>query len=439
MAKKKKPVKRKPRRKELTGPQTISYSFGEGVLNRDYTKIGTYVQLRAVRKDPTVQLARALMISCIQAGSWNVEADDGVSEDVKDFIEHILPLRDDFLYNVVAYGKVDFGWQGFEKLFKIKDNRIVIDALKPLLHDMTHVLVTKHGRFNGYRQRSMGWGGLDSKSSGGPSYPIDLKVEKCIHTAFGVEAGNLYGMPLLENIRSAYDDWQDCNDGAKRYDLKLAGTHWVVKYPPGTATVDGETVDNGVVAGQILDALESSGSVSIPTTTATVIQELVNVEVANLYAWQIDLLDDKGKKQESFSNRLRYLDTQKVRGLLMPERSLLEGQHGTKAEAGVHTDLAITNIEATDRAITTMINKQLVNQLLQINFGDSFIDKVRIIPAPLIDKQITFLRDIYKELSKTDSDIDMQALRDKLNIATEEGGSERAPIPNFGKKDNNDE
>lgn len=432
--------KRKPRRKEKTGPQTISYSYGDGILSRDYNRIGTYTQLRAVRKDPTVQLARALLVSCVQAGSWSIKADDDVSEDIVDFMQHILRLRDDFLYNVISFGKVDFGWQGFEKIFNIVDNRIEIEVLKPLLHDMTHIMVTKHGRFAGYRQRSMAWGGLNSTASGGPAYPIDLLVEKCLHTAFGVEAGNYYGMPLLENIRSTCDDWDDCNAGAKRYDLKLAGTHWVVKYPPGTGTVDGETIDNGEIAALILTALESSGSVSIPTTTATVLQEMTNTDVANLYAWSVELLDDKGKKQASFNDRLKYLDSQKVRGLLMPERSLLEGNYGTKAEAGVHIDLAIANMEATDRAITDMFNNQLVNQLLQLNFGDGLVNKVKVVSAPLIDKQITFLRDVYKELCRADSDIDMQALRDKLDIATEEGGSEgNVNINAKGKEDDKDD
>lgn len=415
--------KRSPKKLEVTGPQTISYSFGDGILKRDYVRVGTYAQLRAIRKDPTVSLARTLLVSCIQAGSWNIEADDDVSDDVKKFMNHILPLREDFIYNAVAFGKVDFGWQGFEKIFKIKDDKIVIEALKPLLHDMTHILVTTHGRFNGYRQMSMGWGSLGpSSTSGGPVYPLDIFTEKCLHTAFNVEAGNYYGMPLLENVRASCDDWKDCNDGAKRYDLKLAGTHWVIKYPPGTGTVDGKTVDNGVIAGQLLSALESSGSLAIPTTTAQVLQELINAEVANLYAWQVDLLDDKGQKQASFNKRLEYLDVQKVRGLLMPERSLLEGKFGTKAEAGEHINLMLNMMEGTDRSITRMINQQLVNQLLQLNFGDELIDKVRLVSAPLVDEQRAILEEVYKGLR--DPDVDVQALRDKLGVPTSVGGSE---------------
>ena len=406
--------KKKPKLSELTGSQSVTVSFGDGVLSRNYSTVGSYSQLRTVRKDSTVALARGLLISCIQAGSWNIETDECVSDDVKSFVEHILPLREEFLYNAIAYGRVDFGWCGFEKIFEVVKNKIQIKSLKPLLHDMTSILVTPQGHFNGYRQRPLS--GL----------PIDVPLEKCFHIAFGVEGGNLYGSPLLENIRAACDDWSDCNDGAKRYDLKVAGSHWVVKYPPGTGTLDGESVDNGVIAAAVLAAMESSGSVAIPTTTATVLQEIVNAEVADLYAWHVELLDDKAAKQSGFKDRLAYLDSLKVRGLIIPERSILEGTHGTKAEAGEHIGMAVTNMEQIDKAITSAINEQLVNQLIKLNYGPEMVGKVRLVCLPLVDTQVTFLREVYKKLN--DNDLDVNTLRDKLDLPTEIGGSNRPII-----------
>ena len=181
-------VRRKPRIKEATGPQTVTYSFGEGLLNRSYTNVGTYAQLRAVRKNSTVALAREVLVSGIQAGSWSVEVDDDVSDDVQEYLQHVLKLREEFLRNTIAYGRVDYGWIGFEKLFKTDGNRIYIDSLKPLLHDMTHVMVTPHGHFNGYRQKSISWGAMGGGgTSAMPVYPLDIPVEKCVHVAFDVE------------------------------------------------------------------------------------------------------------------------------------------------------------------------------------------------------------------------------------------------------------
>ncbi len=427
-------TKRKPRFAEQTGIQTISYSFGTGILRRDYSKVGTFAQLRAVRRDPTVQLARALLISCIQAGYWNIEADDDVSPDVLEFMEHILPLREDFLYNAIAFGKVDFGFCPFEKIFRTDGNRIYIEMLKPLLVDMTHILVTKRGRFNGFRQRSMGWGTLGQtlgtapagvQITGGPTYPIDLGAEKCFLASFAVEGGNLYGIPLLENIRAIKDMWDECNDGARRYDKKLAGSHWVVYYPPGTGLVDGVATDNGVIAASMLEVLESSGRIALPTTIAEVMQEVTNTEVASLYAWRVEILSETKPKQESFNKRMQHLEALMVRGLLFPERAVLEGQHGTKAESGEQINLMMNNMEELDRTITRMVNQQLVDQLLRLNFGDAMVGKVRLASAPLIDKQVGFLRDLY--MKQNDQNIDMVAMKEKLDVPEAEGGSETKP------------
>ncbi len=400
---------------ELTGNQTVSFSFSNGILiTPSYATRGTYTQLRAVRKDPSISLARRLLISSILAGSWNIEADEDVSSDVTEFMEHILKLRDDFLYNCIAYGQVDFGWIGFEKVFGVEGDKIIIERLKPLLHDITLILVTPQGHFNGYRQNPM------------TGTPLDVPVEKCLHVAFGIEAGNLYGTPLLEYIRQTSDMWHECNDGARRYDKKMAGSHWIVKYPPGTGTVDGKSVDNSVIAGQILTAMTSAGSVAMPTTVASVLQEMTNVTVAELYAWQVELICDKGGKQISFNDRLKYLDSQKVRGLGFPERAILEGQFGTKAEAGVHGDMAALTFEQVDRAIVTAANEQLVDQLIELNFGPEMVGKVRLVALPLVDEQVKFLREVYVKLS--DPNLDVETLRNKLDLPTEENGN-KIPEP----------
>ena len=389
--------------------QSFGISFGDGSLRRDYSGVGTYSQLRTVRKDPSVALGRELLASCILAGEWDIEGDEDISEDVLDFIGHILSLRRTVIENAVKFGKVDFGWMGFEKLYEYKDGRIICAGLKPLLHDITTIMVTPQGVFNGYKQDN------------GGDY-VYLPPESCLHIAFDVEAGNLYGMPLLENIRQACDAYDECEDGASRYDKKLAGSHWVVKYPPGTGTLNGETVDNSVIAAEVLAGLKSSGSIYIPTTVADVLQEIVNAEVAELYKWSIELITDSGSKQSNFIDRLKYLDALKVRGLLLPERAILEGQFGTKAEAEAHGDMALNNMQEIDNCITDVMNKQVIDPLLMINFGPEYVGRVWLKSAPLIDTQIGFLRSVY--MKQSDGDIDMWSLKEKLGVPIDEGGNE---------------
>ena len=423
MAKAKPKTKRPRLKREVTKHQSVSYTYGDGLLTRpSYAAAGTLTELRAVRKDPTVQLARSLLISAIQSGSWNIEADDGVPEAIAEFMQHVLRLRDSVVYNAVAFGQVDYGWMPFEKLFVVKNDRIEIESLKPLLHDITTILVTPQGRFNGYRQNPLS------------GQQVNVEARKCLHMAFGVEAGNLYGVPLLEAVRATSDAWTECNDGAKRYDSKVAGSHWVVHYPPGTSVVDGETLDNGAVAVLVLAAVESSGSAAIPTTSATVLQEVLNQSIADLYAWKVELLDDKMAKQSSFNDRLNYLDKQKVRGLGLPERSILEGNYGTKAESGEHGDWAVLNLEATDRSITAMLNAQVIDQLIEINFGPANVGKVRLVALPLVDKQISFLQKVYETLN--DGNLDVETLASRLDLPQVPNGN---PLPKKEIKESDDE
>lgn len=191
------------------------------------------------------------------------------------------------MFNAIAFGKVDYGWCGFEKVFKTDGDRLYIESLKPLLHDISTILVTKQGHFNGYRQTSLGTGILS----------VDIFPEKCLHTAFGVEAGNYYGMPLLENIRKSCDDWNECNNGARRYDEKMAGSIIVMTYPQGQATIDEEAnVDNRETAIKAIDAMKSGGSVVLPSTTLDNLQEITSKEAAEAYKWDVKLLEDKGKR-----------------------------------------------------------------------------------------------------------------------------------------------
>ena len=390
---------------ETTGNQTISYLYDSDEIKRSTVEFGTYAAYRALRKDPTVALGRGLLVSGILAGSWSVESDEDTRPDIVEMVEALLPLREEIMRTVVSYGRVDFGWMPFEKIFTIA-NGLTMLRLKPLLHDITTILVDRKGNFSGYRQ-----GNIQTANF------IDIPVEKCLHIAFDVEGSNHYGVPLLENIRAIQASWNDCDGGAKRYDKKIAGSHWIVHYPPGTSQVDDETVENADIAKQLLTALESSGSMSLPSTTAEYLQELNDSAVAKLYQWDVKLISDVSARQPAFGERLKYLDTLKIRGLILPERSMLEGQFGTKAEAGEHIGLAITGMQTIDKTIARAINEQVVNQLLELNFGPEAVNKARLVAAPLVDLEAAFLRKLYLALVPTDAGtVDTTSLKAQLNI-----------------------
>lgn len=398
---------KRPRFEAITGMQVISLLRGyDGQLSRDTAKFGTYAKYRLLRKDPTIALGRGLLVSGILAGGWSVEADEDTPDAVVEFVKTLLPLREDIMRTAVGYGRVDFGWMPYEKIFGIENGLITLVHLKPLLHDMTTILVDPNGNFQGYKQRNTL-----------TAIPIEVPAEYCFHVAFDVEGSNLYGVPLLENIRATQAAWDECNDGAKRYDEKAAGSHWILHYPEGTSVVDGESIPNSELATQILELLKSSGLVSLPTSVADVAQEVKNETLASLYAWRVELLSDSSPRQGPFIKRLKYLDSLKMRGLILPERAGLEGQFGTKAEAGAHIGLAITHMQEIDRTVTRQVNRQIVSQLLTLNFGDALAYKARLVAAPLVDLEAEFLRKLYLALVVTDAgSIDTTALKEQLSV-----------------------
>jgi len=394
---------KKPKLGEVTGGQVIGFSMWQNTLSRpSYAQTGTLAQLRSVRKDPTVSLARNLLISAISAGSWNLECDDDVDENARLFMEHLLPLRDSFIAACVGGGRVDYGWISFEKVFEEKDTRIVIRKLKPLLHDISTILVSANGDFAGIRQNPMS--GL----------PLDIDASKALLVSFDVEGGNLYGYPLLENCRATYDSWEECNLGAKTYDQKIAGAQALIRQPPGMAVVDGETVTNMDIAEQVRDNLQAGKGICFPQTTIECIQQITDPAQADLYKWDISYLEASGSVHADYLNRLNYLDKNKVRGLGLPERALLEGNFGTRADAGTHGNLFILNAERIDKAITSAVNEQLVNQLLVQNFGLWMVGKIRLVCLPLVDEQRELYEKVYEKLN--DSALDVEVLRDKLDL-----------------------
>ena len=363
----------------------------------------TYETYRTIRKDPTIALARIDSIAPILAGEWSVQAAEDVDEERIKFIQdQFVPMREHIMETALL-GGIDFGWQGFEKVFQHRDGRVVLTKLKPLLHDLTTILIDEStGAFAGFEQ---------SRDN------LQLSLDKSLLVSFRVEGTQWYGQSLLENLRLTHNEWTTCNATANRYEEKLAGAHLHVSYPPGTSTYKGvPDVDNAEIAADFITNFEASSG----------FQTAAN-DMPDAPGWSIDILQDSGGREAQFIDRLKYLDTLKIRGLLMPERAMIEGQFGTKAEAGEHIDLAFTMMELADRYVTRMVNWHAVDQILALNFNDEARGSVWLQSAPLADVSIAYLRSLYLALVTNPSGfleeygtLDTRALKDQLSIPRQE-------------------
>jgi hypothetical protein len=351
----------------------------------------TYEEYRRVRRDPTISLCRAVIVAPILSNVWAVKSHEGVDPQIVKFISDQMLSKRFRIMESSLHGMIDFGWQGFEKVFEVgkydiddegdspKIKKLVgLRKLKPLLQDMTSIMIYIHnGDFAGFRQ--------------GVVF-VEAPM-KAVLVNFRVEGTKWHGEPLLEDAKNSVYRWEVVEDGATRYDKKMAGSHFVVYYPLGTSEYRGVETPNADIAQNILKSLEASGSISVPSTLLSFVEGMENTN-ENM-AWKVDFLSDRGARQSSFVDRLRYLDTCKTRAMHIPERAITEGQFGTKAEAEGHADIMTVILENLDYRVTDQINTQVVNHLLEVNFGPDLRGKVWLESPPISDDKIMSMRNFF--------------------------------------------
>ncbi len=84
--------------------------------------------------------------------------------------------------------------------------------------------------------------------------------------------------------------------------------------------------------------------------------------------------------------------------MLLPERAVLEGQHGTRAESQCQGNLALLQAELVHHHLTREINRQAVDPVLEANWGRAYRGKVRLEAAPLSDANQGFLRQLVTQV-----------------------------------------
>lgn len=368
----------------------------------------TYRKIREMRKDPTIKLARMLSLAPILAAEWSIDAVGTPPEGAVDFIKaEIMGHREDLL-RTSLYGCNDYGWQPYEKIwcYRPAAGYIGIRKIKPLLQDCTEVMVVENnGAFAGLR------------NSG-----VELGMQNSLLVNQDVEGTNWYGTSTFEAVEGPYDDWNKTNRAANEYAEKIAGSHWIIWYPVGKTEMNGVMTENSMIANAILSTLQANGSFAIPKQVQGFVDDL-NKNSGK--AWEIDLKETNTATNASYNDRLGYCDKLKVRAFGLPERAVIEGEFGTKAEAEAHADFALVAMELRHKLICQQFNWHLINQILRMNFGPEAENTVVIKPAPVVDATLQLLRTLYTaffatpEGAATESQqVNWKSIRERLGVPT---------------------
>lgn len=325
---------------------------------------------RKIRRHPTIHLARQYAIAPTFLEPWSFVGDD---ESLTSFVEALLqPFRTTIL-RTAMHAYHDFGWKGYELVWEVDDPpselgdrvgpRKLLRQVKPLRNDDTYQRIDPNsGKFLGLRHTHQ-YTGAD----------VYLTPEQSLFLNFDVEGIGEYGTGSSEIARESYNKWCSADEGAARYDEKVAGAYRICEYPTGTTMFkapgesEAKETDNAIIADHLLNSLKSSGQARIPVKVKK--NPELTGESSKEKTWNVFILSAGGGAQPSFISRLKYLDALLLRSHGLPERSLTEGSFGTKAEAEAHGDAALLVIHQVHERIVEAVNQQIVDPCLSTNFN----------------------------------------------------------------------
>jgi hypothetical protein len=407
------PVQLREKSKDTTGPQVLSVPQFDSRITTSYGTDLTYAKIRELRDDPTISLCRQVVLAPMIHTPWTIKEEVGAPSGAKQLIEDVLFDKRDWLLQGSVYGALDFGWQPYEFVFEPVHGQIWIKDFKQLLQDFTTILIyLNSGRYAGLLNEPM------------TGLSVELLERESMCIALEVEGTDWYGRSVYKGLTGIQDDYNTLSETAARYDKKVAGATWVVYYPVGMTPYNGTSTDNGTIAKDLLSKLQGSGAVAVPDEIQEWVDETNDdVSKEEKGKWRIELISATGSSERSFTDRHKYLDNLKVRAFGMPERSILEGKFGTKAEAEVHGDIGLSTIDTKHRLIVNQYNRYPINTLLRLNYGQEAEGTVWIEVAPLVSAKFQTLKDVYRLLLQNPEtllqeapNIDTDALREELAI-----------------------
>jgi len=393
------------------------------------TPAGSFEVYRRMRDNPTIALARLAATAPIRASAWAVDTSDDVADGVKELVEaEMQRLWPDLIRHLLL--ALDYGFAAFEKVWEVRERRYYYRKLKPLSPDGTKYRINK---------ADGGFAGIEQKG-------VQLQPEKSLWFAYDDEPGRPYGRPRHENIREyAWHPWCELSKKRGQYATKVAGVIPIIEYPEGESLdASGATKSNFELAKAVLNSLGKGNGVAMPNTLSKYAEDLVRSgsDVSQLRAWLISFLEPRGQHGEDLTGMMRHLESLMLRGWLVPERAVVEGQFGTKAEAGAHANFALLASDLLLQDILLTVNRYVVNPFLRYNWGPQAEDTVWLTRAGLDPDQRNFFRSLIEKALADPRNLDVfltlintDALLDSMDVPKAE---ETAVVPSQERNERED-
>lgn len=407
----------------LNGACGDPYAFGRWVGQLYW---GSYACYRLILAHPRMRQARATLFMPIFAGEWEVEADSDVPEDIVQWVKDaFLRLRTQYVPD--ALRAADLGWAAFETVWELKDGKYVPAKLKPLLPDITTILVDDFGAFAGVQQG----GNVGGKMTVGGT----LDTWKSHIYTFDNECGNLYGRPLTENARqTAWRLWLDAAFQLHGIGEKLSEVIVMGFAPAGTyKDAAGNDITPTVEMGKCLAGLKDTGMAVFTNLTAMARPGMPPADMKKLAEASMSSLQfyDAGNHSAAIGGKLeqmQHAEDLMFASYLISSRTGMQAEHGSKSDSETHGDAGMIVSEAIDREIADNLSRTVLNQALTLNFGEQWRDKVRLRATPLVDAKAEMFEGIMTSAladpvvgPALSSVLDWDAIAKRAGVPSKEG------------------
>jgi hypothetical protein len=375
---------------------------------------GSYQTWRKIRNDPTCQLALAITTTPIRSANFRYVAKDGTPKEalklIEETFENIREYYIDYALNALVYG-----WSPAELIWDNVQGKWTVTAIKPLLHDTTSILVdASTGSFAGLLAD-------DGKTE------LDTLYANVISNQ--TEYNDLYGKSRLESIREDWNAYIQLRNKEGAYYQLTSAAVFLLYYPEGTSRdASGAEVSNFDIAKAVIKDLRQGNAIALTNTVNPELAHLINsgVKPSELREWHIDLIETASESHgRAFSDAMSSKQRLFCRGILVPERAMTEGTHGTLAESSVHADVALSISDQTQKEIIRQTNWHLVNKILAVNGYEP--NSVKIVPQPVSEDQRATLRKLF-EMAAAPQNLDVF-----MNILDYDKIAEDLGIPTIGK------
>jgi len=345
---------------------------------------GSYSTYRIMLSHPTVALVRASVFSPILASSWTFECDgERAPAEAQDLLQRTFERRRQTLL-MDCLRCLDFGFQAFEPVYETdSEGYIAVMRCKPLLPELTMIEVDAGGNTTGLRNGDA---------------TLGMGEYLLVHN--DVEGSNYYGRSRLENIRRAWANYLAIEDQGYILDKKAAGIIPLIYFPadvrtPGTddPNADGTDKSNFATARRLAADIKDGKGIVMENFAgmASDMTPEMAASLADKSDWKISTVDigSVGASQSAILEKLRYYDSMLVRGYLRSERSVIEANTaGSRADSESHTaSIADTDCDLVHTMIVEQINRQIVDEMLVQNFGESARGTAWIAAREIVDER----------------------------------------------------